>query len=268
MSQGSRRSSRAIVIVTGLALALLGAGAGTATGVEMSPAARAPGKLVSHFLCYVGTFRPVFDDDPVVSLVDRFGSSVVTVKHSNIFCNPTAKRHAGKVTPIVDEDHHLKHYGLQAPQTGETLDVLVTNQFGADQPIQLNRTPLALLVPTRKLPHPRPRGLSHYTCYNVHQSQVLDKGVRLRDEFGRYRTRISQQWLLCNPTSKTHGSAPPTNVRYPQVSLACYLTGHEPSGNEPKRKTINQFEGRSVHATVDPGYTLHLCVPSTIEVVV
>ena len=147
------------------------------------------------------------------------------------------------------------------------MDLLVTNQFGADQPISINLPPSALLVPTRMPPHARARGLDHLECHNVFASDVLDKPVRLRDEFKRYRLRLSQQWLQCMPTEKTHGSRPPTDIRHHAATLACYLLDAQGSGPQPAFKTINQFEPRQAGATVDPGRTFQVCVPSTVETV-
>jgi hypothetical protein len=243
-------------MAAGIIASALAAGGGVASGAN-------PERVLSHFLCYIGQFRPQFDSAPTVGLKDQFGSADAVVRQPNIFCNPVRKTRGGEVTEIVDRDHHLKHYPLQAlVPTAQTQDLLITNQFGIDQRISLNLTPIALLVPTRKVPHDRPRGLDHYVCYNVHSSTSIDRTVRLRDQFGSYRTPVLQQWLHCNPVEKTHGSRPPTSIAHPRAHLACYLTARRGADEDRKRVTINQFEKASVEATFKPGATIHLCVPS------
>jgi hypothetical protein len=259
VTQGHRHRRLAVAAALGLAVLAVGAGSSPAG------AARTPQeKVLSHLLCYLGKFRPPFTG-PTISLTDEIGTVSVNVLNSNIWCNPVKTTYRGEATKIVDVDQHMKHYNLQAV-AGTSMDALVSNQFGADQEITLNVPPTAVLVPTKKAGYGRPKGLSHFECHNVNASAILNKTVRLKDEFREYRrVKITQQWLQCLPAEKTHGSVT-TPIVHPTATLACYLTERLGSGKkQPFFRTINQFETRKAKAEVNPGVTFHLCVPSTFE---
>lgn len=255
---------RIMPVVQTLAAGMLLLGAliaGSGTAVAQGPSAtESPQKVLSHFLCRQGRFRPLFDSHPTVQITDRFATTSVTVNPPNLWCNPARKVRARKVTKVVDARQHLKFYTVQAPLTSDVTNMLVTNQFGTDQAIQMNMTPIALLVPTRVPPLGAPRGLDHFQCYNVHQAPTLNNRVRLTDPVGTIRTKVVIQWLLCDPTVKTHGSLT-TTIKHPDVHLACYVL--EKKDNDPLlQKTITQFEPRSAKATVRSNTANTLCVPS------
>ena len=200
-----------------------------------------------------------------MQLTDQFGSSTVTVRQPNLMCDPVRKERGGKVTKIVDERQHLKWYPLEATLTSETNDMLVTNQFGANQAISMNMTPLNVLVPTREPPHGRPRGLDHFKCYNVHAAPTLNAKVRLRDAIGSLRTKVVIQWAFCDPAEKIHGSAPATSIKHPDVHLACYTLVRRDAERAVGHRTINQFEPKSVQAVVRAKTANTLCVPSSSQ---
>jgi hypothetical protein len=277
MSPQSRRPVlRAILALTALAtLVIVGGGApGGSVAAETSsisatseiqPSAFGE-RVLSHVLCRTGQFRPPFAG-PSVHLEDEFGSWDATVLHPNWWCNPVRKVRAGKVTKIVDQRHHLKFYPLQLADPTGSKDLLVTNQFGADQSASMNNKPVYLVVPTRELPLGRPRGVDHFLCYNVFAAPTLKKRVRLQDEFGGFRTRVQIQWLICNPVEKTHGSAPPTPILHEDLHLACYIIPANDPGRAIAHTTVNQFEPRSVNAKARVRDASSLCVPSVMQVV-
>lgn len=239
--------------------ALLAGSAGAAVGPGPS-ASESPQKVLSHFLCRQGRFRPPFTNSPTVQLTDRFGTSSVTFNPPNLWCNPTKKVRGRKVTKVVDARQHLKFFTFQTLLPGGVKDLLVANQFGGRQAIQINEHPIALLVPTRVPPLGAPRGLDHFECYNVPKAPELDIRVRLTDPVGTIRTTVVIQWLMCLPTVKVHGSLT-TTIKHPDVHLACYVLVKK--DNSPLlQKTINQFEPKSVKATVRSNTANTLCVPS------
>jgi hypothetical protein len=236
---------------------LVAGGGGTALA---GPAVENPQKVLSHFLCRQGKFRPPFTSAPTVELTDRFGTSSVTLNPPNLWCNPTRKVRGGKVTKVVDPRQHLKFYTFQSVPPGGVVNMLVTNQFGDSQPVQINEHPIALLVPTRVPPLGAPRGLDHFECYNVPKASELDIRVRLTDPVGTIRTTVVVQWLLCDPAVKVHGSIT-TTIKHPDAHLACYVLVKK--DNSPLlQKTINQFEPKSRKATVRSNTANTLCVPS------
>src|SRR5262245_7824208 len=167
MSDRQRRLRVVRTVAAGTLLlgALLSEGAG-ATVAHGPSASEAPAKVLSHFLCRQGRFRPPLGSTPTVQIADRFGSSIVTVNQPNLWCNPAKKVRGRKVTKVVDARQHLKFFTVGASLTGQVKDMVVANQFGDRQEIQMNMTPIALLVPTRVPPLGAPRGLDHFQCYN------------------------------------------------------------------------------------------------------
>ena len=263
MSDRDHLHALARILAAGM---LLGASiAGSAgTTVAAAPSASDAEKVLSHVLCRQGRFRPPFNSLPTVQLTDQFGTSTVQPRQPNLMCNPVRKVRGGKVTKVVDAKHHLKWYGLQATLTSQTKDMLITNQFGANQAIQMNMTPSNMLVPTRVPPQGRPRGLDHFLCYNVHSAPTLNANVRLRDEVDSLRTKVVIQWTFCDPTEKVHGSTH-TSIKHPDVHLACYVLQTRDADNPLLQHTITQFEPKSKNATVRVNTANTLCVPSSSQ---
>jgi hypothetical protein len=263
MSDRDRLRTVARILAAGLLLAASIAGSGGAT-IAQAPAASDAEKVLSHVLCRQGRFRPAFNSLPTVQLTDQFGSATVQVRQPNLMCNPVRKVRAGKVTKVVDAKHHLKWYPLQASLTSQVKDMLITNQFGANQAIQMNMTPVVMLVPTRVPPQGRPRGLDHFKCYNVHSAPTLNANVRLRDEVDSLRTKVVIQWVFCDPTDKVHGSTH-TSIKHPDVHLACYVLQVRDADKPLLQHTITQFEPKSRNATVRVNTANTLCVPSSSQ---
>ena len=168
------------------------------------------------------------------------------------------------MTKIVDIAQHLKGYLLRTPSTTDTRSLLISNQFGKDQPVTVAAVPTRLLVPTRKAPHDAPKGLDHFTCYAVQKGRAIDRDVQLKDQFTSFRTRVGKPRLHCNPTFKQVAiGVPPTDIENPDAHLLCYGIERHPLDPPQARKTNNQFEKARVRAEV----AVLLCVPSTkIEV--
>ena len=245
------------VLGVGFAASALIAGAVPAAGQV------APEEVLSHFLCYRGTFPPF---DPVSNVVfeDQFVSTAFTVRNPRLLCNPVRKtRRGGEVTRIVDPSQHLKAYKVvTTPATG-TIDLIDRNQFG-EQRISVEQTPTMALLPTRKAPHEAPEDLDHFLCYPVVIGQAVDRRVELKDQFTSFRTRVARPKLHCNPAFKSHPPNPPVLVEHEFAHLLCY--GIEPRRLDPPiaRRTANQFETARVRSEV----AVMLCVPSTKAVVV
>ena len=239
--------------------ALLAGSAGAAVGPGPS-ASESPQKVLSHFLCRQGRFRPPFTDSPTVQLTDRFGTSSVTFNPPNLWCNPTKKVRGRKVTKVVDARQHLKFFTFQTllPGWGQGPARRQPVRGPAGDPDQ--RAPDRPACPHARAAPRAPRGLDHFECYNVPKAPELDIRVRLTDPVGTIRTTVVIQWLMCVPTVKVHGSLT-TTIKHPDVHLACYVLVKK--DNSPLlQKTINQFEPKSVKATVRSNTANTLCVPS------
>jgi hypothetical protein len=241
-----------IAIATGLLVSALGAGTTPA-------AAQGPQDVLSHFLCYQGTF-PDFDPVAGVRLDDQFATTHETmVIGPRLLCNPVRKtRRSGEVTRIVDRRQHLKAYAIGPLDVVGTREIIDRNQFGREQRLTISREPSRLLVPTRKAPHDPPEGLDHFLCYKVLEGRAADRAVALKDQFGSFRTRVGRPKLHCNPADKHHLPAPPVTIEHEFAHLLCY--GIERHRLDPPigRRTDNQFERARVRSEV----AVMLCVPS------
>jgi hypothetical protein len=236
------------VIATGLVASALIAGGSVASAAN-------PQKFLSHFLCWAGLF-PAFDG-PEVELTDRFGTVLADVDPADLMCNPVRKTRGTKVTEIVSDRQHLKSYDIDADPIGVSYDMLVTNQFGRDKRVIISLDAGGLLVPTRKFPHRAPRGLDHFTCYGVTNNFDVNKRVKLKDQFAKFRTMVIEELFHCFPARKVHGSKT-FSVNHPNASLACYNINPKTLGQPKSRRTKNQFEDAQITAT----QALFLCVPS------
>ena len=239
-------------IATGLVASALVAGGGVAS------AATSPETFLSHFLCWGGVFPDL--DAPDVELTNRFGTFVADfdADSTELMCNPVRKTRGTRVTEIVSIRQHLKLYDVDADPHAAPFDMLVTNQFGRNKRVLISNDPDSLLVPTRKFPHRAPRGLDHFTCYDVLDNVDVNKRVKLKDQFARFRTMVVDEFRHCFPTKKVHGTRT-FEVRHPKASLACYTINPKVLDQPKSRRTKNQFEDAQITAT----QALFLCVPST-----
>jgi hypothetical protein len=247
---GSRILASLVLVATLITVWPGGVTARRALGVQFD---------IDHFECYRSAFRPAFD--PVfVRLRDQFteGPRIRTrVVRPNLFCNPVRKVHGEQVFPIRNPNNHLKTYAIESAEEFTPVTVAVNNQFGSAA-IEVV-APARLMVPTRKLPHDRPRRLDHFKCYTAIGDSIEER-VRLRDQFNTFRTTVLRPALLCNPVEKAHGDRV-TPITNPTDHLVCYQIASEPfdRDRQPIVDTRNQFgreEVRAVRARL-------LCVPSS-----
>jgi hypothetical protein len=240
---------------------------------------------LDHFKCYRVTEGTPAND--FVKLQDQFDVSVagvnlfehVFVQNPILFCNPVKKiTSAGQVTPILNENNHLKMYFI-APTTAQTRTVTVRNQFTgtASTPLVVFQ-PLILAVPTQKRPHGPPERLDHFKCHLV-EGPSVNVPVGLVDQFDSEGVRVGRPLLLCNPTVKIHGETPTgsaadvtledniTPITNPTAHLVCYriispVTPPSIAPVPPRAvQVLNQFD-KDVIKVAQP---ILLCVPSFKE---
>lgn len=102
----------------------------------------------NHYLCY--DIEP-YDIAKGVSLRDQFQNRQFEVTRALYLCNPTEKRHNGKISPIVDENNHLMCYET-IPHNTLNRKVITHDQFGIKSQTAVRTEELCL--PTKKtLPH-------------------------------------------------------------------------------------------------------------------
>jgi hypothetical protein len=175
-----------------------------------------------------------------------------------VFGVPTAKFHNDTFTPIVNPVAHLTCYGM--PPVAHNARVLVDNQFGLDQPLEVG-VPMAFCVPSYKDMMPGdPLNLDHYLCYTV-TGPAPDPipVVELEDQFQFVMgVEVQDPFVLCNPAQKW--TEPVVN---PIEHLVCYHTTTSPPPTLPYHFITNQFG----ETEVEVGPTDALCVPSFKRVV-
>lgn len=184
-----------------------------------------------HFSCYEIRRQPF--SLPGVSLIDQFGSSVVTLSKAERLCAPTDKNDEDPLAPTLPG--HLEGYVFKAPFT-RVLNQRIVNQFGTIT-VDLLKTS-DLLVPTAKSLTSPPPLLSpptpdHFNCYKVRISRNTPKfipvtGVKLDDQFGTVTgVTIVKPLLLCAPVDK-NGEDPGAETH--EGHLMCYKTKQPPFG--------------------------------------
>jgi len=104
---------------------------------------------LDHYLCYAVRANPRDFDPVAVSLADDFQTSERTLKRPVELCNPVDKNGEG----ILDPDAQLICYDTRPIRgrpagRGLNLDVLVSNQFGDEQPFTLKKS-RTVCVPSR-----------------------------------------------------------------------------------------------------------------------
>jgi hypothetical protein len=224
-SQGSTIPTAKLYDVTaGGAATLIGSLDHVSKGIAVGPA---PPKL-DHFTCY-GALPAGSFPSTVVTLVDQFRSTSMTVTKATNLCNPVNKNGEDASAP-THPDHFVVH---SVTQTGSKFNpvngLVVTDQFGT---LFLDAvTPTSLLVPSAKSlvstpPPPVDPATDHFVCYTVKTTAgkppfVRVNGVTVQDQFGTRQVDLTKISRLCNPVNK-NGEDPGAENHVDH--LMCYQT--------------------------------------------
>jgi hypothetical protein len=161
-----------------------------------------------------------------VEMIDQFGFSSTILLNRDKFANPADKTHPPEIPEIQNilyPDEHLSWWRFETPVPNNK-NVLVTNQFGPDQPWRLGDAEY-LLVPAIKEQVGMIQLNQHYECYIVLEAPPLGIVVNLVDQIDlRLDVIVENARYLCNPVEKLgppplEPSGPPI---FPQDHLACY----------------------------------------------
>ncbi|MGH8248961.1 MAG: DUF7450 family protein [Gammaproteobacteria bacterium] len=212
---------------------------------------------LDHFRCYTLLGPAVILPD-AVALVDQFRTPQTPIVFAGLgrarFCNPVAKNHNHQESPILNVNNHLTWYKYIQTPAEPVRQVLVTNQFGQQQPLTVNQAEF-LAVPTRKNAQPAPANLDHFNCYAATGPQINDN-VGLRDQFKGDRVRVLRPAYLCNPVHKLHNDVV-TEIGNPNAHLVCYTISLKKIATQALIR--NQMEA----AQLAIGPTNLLCTPSS-----
>ena len=227
-----------------------------ATLVAVPSQKKAWEEQIDHFKCY-----PVLGQPPLglpIHVKDQFVDIDAIVGPAFVFCNPAQKWFEASGPPILNPDHHLTVYPLMYDEPPQAWVVQFRNQFGTWELTVVG--PVAIAVPTQKLPHAAPEGLDHYLLYEVWESYPLEVDVGLLDQFGaepEYVT-VGKPILFGNPVVKTFGD----EVTPIQNELA-HVVVYDIAGSEiapPIVQVTNQFVLES--RVFELGKAQWLAVPS------
>lgn len=181
---------------------------------------------VDHFWCYETVGSVVALD---IKLRDYFYAADINtyVGFPFRFCNPVEKRFQGKSTPITNPNSHLKMYVVR-PLSVEPRTVLVSNQFGTHQQLQVLR-PVILAVPTQKDTLPPPKDLDQFLCYEAVGLSPPNGQVGLKDQFRSERERVLNPFLFCNAAEEIDAAGGVViPILHPGAHLVCYMTTKTP----------------------------------------
>jgi hypothetical protein len=181
------------------------------------------GAKLDHFLCYSLGGLPDFSTTEVFVEDQFIAASMLAFQFPSLFCNPTQKTHDERVTRIRNIDHHLALHGIEGSELQPAREIIVSNQFGAEQTWRIQGG-MALFVPTTKEPHPAPKGLDHFLCYQAVPTGQRFTSVTLEDQFGFYPSSVNTLFptLFCNPAAKTHNEVT-TRIQNRRDHLMCYI---------------------------------------------
>ena len=106
--------------------------------------------------------------------------------------------------PIFDRNAHLTCYYLYQPIPEPTRVVLLENQFGT-QEIYIGHI-RGLLTPAEKIERGSefPDKLDHYKIYRVLDGKPVDRGVKLKDQFGTSEAKVTYPYAFAVPVKKEH----------------------------------------------------------------
>ena len=145
------------------------------------------------------------------------------------------------------------------PLSVETRTVVVSNQFGTHQQLQVHR-PVVLAVPTQKNTLPPPKDLDHFLCYEAVGLNPPNGRVTLHDQFRTEDVKVLNPYLFCNAAEEIDAAGVVvTPILHPGTHLLCYMTTKAPFvGIVLVNNRFEVNEGTSV------GDADMLCVPSQL----
>jgi hypothetical protein len=212
--------------------------------------AQAQPPFIDHYHVY--NVEPNYSVGLPVILRDQFGEENTVVQFLERFSNPVDKNGEG----IIDSLLHYSWWRIDNPEPIRS--VLITNQFGPDQPWQVGDA-MYLLNPAYKnyqQPGGQPPVANHYKCYRA-LGPPIQKDVVLIDQFGIRSGFVTAPELLCNPVEKQIPGKPPDPIIDPVAHLACYRL-EPPQFYGIPATMLDQFGPRDIRFRDD----CLLCVPS------
>ncbi len=186
---------------------------------------------------------PNQDAGYVVALQGQFDRQPERVRcnYVNLFANPVSKN--GE--PIYDKNAHFMWYDLYDPVPDPIRAVKFENQFGR-QEAYIGRT-YALLAPAQKRFRGSvfPEKLDHYKVYCVLRAARVEKGVKLKDQFGSCEAKVYDPVFFAVPVKKwwegqTYG------IHNEKAHLVLYRTYPACAGKPLVAR--DQFSARSLQA--------------------
>jgi len=245
---------------------------GNTPGTPEQPGSSPDGAFLDHFQCYGLRCESRFQKRPV-TLVDRYGTTNVTLCKTRSLCAPADKN--GEDPSAVDDPGHLVAYGIHKDRPlARIRNQSVTNQFGTVTVDLVARQ--TLLVPSSvsgSFPDGSADGAfpddgsangafpPHMTCYDVRSSSGSHfdgpRNVTVQDQFETVSIIVQKPWRLCVPADK-NGEDP--GIESSADGLLCYRTRSSGGLGRPKITFENQFGSQNARVNQRQEF----CVPSQI----
>jgi hypothetical protein len=205
---------------------------------------------VDHFLFYDIATQ---EGGEVIRVKTQFDKrpEKIGLRAAVLFANPVSKN--GE--KIVDRNAHLTFYVAYDRIPDPTRVVDYTDQFGKRR-VYIGRK-FGFLSPTQKAHEGSkfPKRLDHYVAFEVlDYGEPVNRPVRLRDQWGRYESRVLYPAFFAAPSKKWH-DCEVDDINNEKTHLAIYRI--TPNAAEKHAKSRDQFGSRPIHA----GRTALLAVP-------
>src|SRR3990172_1829200 len=193
----------------------------------------------NHFKTWMTTQPQGLTAMVTVTVKDQFmsGPSPIFLDSLFFFSNPVRKIVGNDTFDVTDPDEHLTWYRAAGGNHG-LKKVIYENQFESTT-VEIDSLKY-LLVPARKLPHPKPESLDHYLAYRIKFNQGVPGPVILQDQFDspiapELITNLSQRYFL-TPAKKNNEPQYDTLTHYVAYGLI------PPGTTSQARTVIDQFD--------------------------
>ena len=153
--------------------------------------------------------QPIMGSGLAVEVKDQFMTDFLQVLRIDYLSNPVVKDDTFR---IIKPDNHLTWYRVSGRDTLINLEYV--NQFEASAKVEIDSVHY-LLVPTwKQLPgHNPPESLDHYKAYRIRNPYLLNRSVKLLDQFDErigtpeFITSLKPVYFL-TPAQKKRGPVP------------------------------------------------------------
>ncbi|MDP4014419.1 MAG: hypothetical protein U0990_09220 [Candidatus Nanopelagicales bacterium] len=216
---------------------------------------------LEHFTCYGADQARTKFKPRSVRFKDQFGKRRGRLLRPSDLCNPAKKNSE----PWLQKRVHLKCYAFEGrkfrPRTAVTRDQFGSRTLRVKEPEKVCvPSKKQLLKPSKKITiggKPNPLLVDNFVCYRVEPRGASPaRSVRLKDQFGHFRTRVLKPVGLCNP-AKVDGVASNHAIKH----LTCYRL--DPKRPAAFKRRLVQVSNRYGREALSVRLPRELCAPGS-----